>query len=201
MSTTPAPAGRRSVRPPAAPPPRLAVVPPRPAQAPRVPFVALVVAVLTVGLVGLLLLNTSLQRRTFVVTDLRTKAAHLALREQNLQMQVSRLESPERLAAVAAAAGMVRNDSPAFLSLATGKVIGVAKPGQRAHSVTLYGGHTGRSASKVIALPAGSHNSGTSGPQHQASTSRRARGHPARGTSAPQKPSHSAGRQSNRSHR
>jgi hypothetical protein len=157
--------------------------------------------VLTIGLVGLLLLNTSLQRRTFVVTDLRTRAAHLALREQNLQVQVSRLESPQRLATVAAAAGMVRSDSPAFLSLATGKVIGVAKPGQPGNSVQLYAGHTGRSTSKVFVVPAGSHNSGTSGLQREPRTSQRVKGAPPATTSAANSAGHGAGQQANRSPR
>lgn len=150
----------RKVRPPGAPNgPRLTVVLQRAAPAPRVPFVAFVVTLLAVGLVGLLVLNTSLQRSAYVVTDLRTRAAQLNLREQNLQTQVARLQSPERLASIAAAAGMVRNDSPAFLSLTTGRVLGVAKPGRTANSVAVYAGRATGSTDKAPFLPAGSHNS------------------------------------------
>lgn len=147
---------------------RLAVVPRLTARAPRVPFVALVVGLLAVGLVGLLVLNTSLQRGAYVVTDLRTSAAQLSLREQNLETQVSRLQSPARLAAVAAASGMVRGDNPAFLSLATGKVVGVPKPGRPANSVDLYGGSTATPSSKLPLVPAGSHNTESTGLQRQA---------------------------------
>jgi hypothetical protein len=177
MSSIPAPVKGRSVKIAGLPAPRLRVVP-RPApRAPRVPFVALVISVLAVGLVGLLVLNTSLQRRAYVVTDLRTHAAQLTLREQNLEVQVSRLESPERLAAVAAAAGMVRNDNPAFLSLATGKVLGVPKPGQAANSVVLYGAGRANASSKVRLLPAGSHNSGSAGIHHEPRTTDSRTGH------------------------
>lgn len=167
MSSFLAPARARSVRLPAtAPSPRLAVVPRSNTGPRRAPFVSLVVGLLAVGLVGLLVLNTSLQRGAYVVTDLRTRAAQLSLREQNLQTQVGRLQSPERLAAVAAANGMVRDDSPAFLSLRTGKVVGVPRPGQAANSVVLYGGQAVSSSSKAAIVPAGTHNSASTGLQH-----------------------------------
>lgn len=147
--------------------PRLVVVPRSSARAARVPFVALVVGLLIVGLVGLLVLNTSLQRGAYVVTDLRTQAAQLSLREQNLQMQVAGLQSPERLAAVAAASGMVRNDHLAFLSLKTGKVVGVPKAGSRANSVMTYGGRNPATSSKVLTVPAGSYNNASTGLEHE----------------------------------
>jgi cell division protein FtsL len=162
MSSVVTPAAR-SVRQPATSSPRLAVVPQSTTTAPRVPFVALVVALLAVGLVGLLVLNTSLQRGAYVATSLRTASADLTLREQNLQVQVARLAAPERLATVAAARGMVRNDSPAFLSLSTGKVVGVPKPGKAGNSVGVYSGGAAPASSKVADVPAGSHNSATTG--------------------------------------
>lgn len=175
----------RPVRSPGAPAsPRLVVVSGSSARAARVPFVALVVGLLTVGLVGLLVLNTSLQRGAYVVTDLRGSAAQLSLREQNLQMQVSRLQSPERLAAVAAAQGMVRNDHPAFLSLKTGKVVGVPKAGSRANSVVVYGGRNTTTSSKVLVVPAGSYNSASTGLQHEKAAAGRRKSAP------PGQPSH-----------
>lgn len=170
MSLFVTPAKVRAARPPGTPnSPRLIVVRQRAAPAPRVPFVASVVTLLAVGLVGLLVLNTSLQRSAYAVTDLRTRAAQLSLREQDLQTQVARLEAPERLASVAAAAGMVRNDSPAFLSLSTGKVLGVAEPGRTANSVAVYGGRSTGSSDKAPFLPAGSRNSIGTGLQRHVS--------------------------------
>ena len=66
MSTFLGQARARALRPVAAlPRPRLTIVPRVAARAPRVPFVLLVVTILISGLVGLLLLNTSLQRGAY----------------------------------------------------------------------------------------------------------------------------------------
>ncbi len=119
------PAGRsRTWRGTGLPRPRLTVVPKVVAKAPRVPFVVLVVAVLGAGLVGLLLLNTSLERGAYQVTALRDQAAQVTLRQQGLQMQVAALQDPQVLARKAIALGMVQDPSPAFLSLRTGQLIG-----------------------------------------------------------------------------
>lgn len=156
----------RSSRAPTAPRPRLTVVPTRASRARRVPFVALVVSLLATGLVGLLVLNTSLQRGAYVVTDLRAEAADLTLRQQNLQTKVADLQAPQRVAEQAQAIGMVRNDNPAFLSLATGKVMGVPKAAQPGNRLYL-----GRPAStlgptrKASPVWAGTRNSSTTGIQ------------------------------------
>ncbi|HEY1175080.1 MAG TPA: hypothetical protein VGF17_02905, partial [Phytomonospora sp.] len=50
---------------------RLTVVPRRRVRAPRMPFVALVSMVLLGGVVGLLLLNTSMQQAAFASTSLQ----------------------------------------------------------------------------------------------------------------------------------
>lgn len=128
MSTVHGPARSRTVRRPQQQRP-LSVVP-RPAstQRPRAPFVVLVVALMAVGLVGLLLINTSMQRKAFELTDLRERAATLDKREQALRMDVERLSSPDRIAAEAGRLGMVPNASPAFLRLEDGEVVGNPRP-------------------------------------------------------------------------
>jgi hypothetical protein len=104
--------------------PRLTIVPRLASRAPRVPFVALVVVVLTTGLVGLLILNTGLQRGAYQVSALQTRADGLALREQQLQREVSNLSQPQRIARDAVRMGMVANISPAFLDLRTRRTLG-----------------------------------------------------------------------------
>ena len=81
---------------------------------PRAPFVVLVVALLAIGLVGLLLINTSLQRRAFELTAMEQKAADLQKREQALTLKVQGMSSPDHIATEAARLGMVPNASPAF---------------------------------------------------------------------------------------
>jgi hypothetical protein len=104
--------------------PRLAVVPPRRASARSGPFVLLVAAVLVIGLVGLLLLNLSMQKASFRLAALESEASHLQTREQSLDMKVDRLSSSDRLAAEARQLGMVPNRNPVFLDLSDGSVIG-----------------------------------------------------------------------------
>jgi hypothetical protein len=107
---------------------QLRAVPAR-AEAPaRAPFVLLVVAILGVGLVGLLLLNTSLQRGSFAIHDLSRQTAKLAEREENLDQRLARLKAPENLASRAQRMGMVPNPNPVFLRLSDGAVLGDAKP-------------------------------------------------------------------------
>lgn len=152
------PAGRSRVwRGAGLPRPRLTVVPKVVAKAPRVPFVVLVVAVLGAGLVGLLLLNTSLERGAYQETALRDQAAQVTLRQQDLQMQVASLQDPQVLARKAIALGMVQDPSPAFLSLRTGRLIGHSVAGVAGNQFDvgpLTGAHVDH-LSKLASAPGG----------------------------------------------
>lgn len=128
MSTVHGPARSRTVRRPQQQRPLSVVSRPASAHRPRAPFVVLVVALMAVGLVGLLLINTSMQRKAFELTDLRERAANLEKREQALKLDVERLSSPDRIAAEAGRLGMVPNASPAFLRLEDGEVVGQPRP-------------------------------------------------------------------------
>lgn len=152
------------LRTPSAPRPRLTVVSAGTAHGRRIPFVALVVAVLAGGLIGLLVLNTSLQRGAYTITHLRDQAADLRLRQQHLELTVAQLQAPQRVAEEALALGMVQGDSPAFLSLATGKVIGVARAGQPGNQPEVGGSvSTPGAAGKETPLWAGTKSTGTTG--------------------------------------
>lgn len=80
-------------------------------------FVVLMVLLLAGGMVGLLVLNTAMQRGAFALEKLRDDAETLSIRSQVLDLQVERLRSPERLARRATALGMVPVGSPVFLYL------------------------------------------------------------------------------------
>ena len=158
MSTMSNPVRGRSLLPIGLPRPRLTIVPRMASRAPRVPFVILVVMVLGGGLIGLLLLNTALQRGAYEISDLRTRSAGLAAQQQTLEIQVADLRQPHRVAEAALGLGMVRNDSPAFMDLATGRVTGAAQPAVAAN-VPVLGVKPGASApasvDKVVPLVAG----------------------------------------------
>jgi hypothetical protein len=125
MSTFLGQARARALRPVSSlPRPRLTIVPKVASRAPRIPFVALVVTLLLGGLVGLLLLNTSLQRGAYVTNDLQRQSDELTVTQERLEQEIAALGASQRVAQKAQHLGMVPNDSPVFLSLADSKVIG-----------------------------------------------------------------------------
>ena len=125
MSTFLGQARARALRPVSSlPRPRLTIVPKVASRAPRVPFVALVVTLLLGGLVGLLLLNTSLQRGAYVTNDLQRQSDELTVTQERLEQEIAALGASQRVAQKAQHLGMVPNDSPVFLSLADSRVIG-----------------------------------------------------------------------------
>ena len=102
----------------------LRLVPQRRSSAPRTPFVAVVVALLVVGLLGLLLLNTVLAQDAFRLHVLQTQGSVLANQELDLQRQVEGLRAPAGLASRARALGLVQGGPPAFLRLSDGAILG-----------------------------------------------------------------------------
>jgi len=106
----------------------LRLVPPAPSRAARAPFVAVVVGLLALGLLGLLALNTSLAESSFRLHALQGQAKVLAEQEQVLRQEVEALQAPEALAGRAEALGMVPGGPPAFLRLSDGEVLGSASP-------------------------------------------------------------------------
>jgi hypothetical protein len=110
--------------------PRLHLVP-RPVQnAPRAPFVVLVLGLLGVGLLGLLLLHTVMEQRSFALHDLERSNELLAERVQELRDDVDAREAPAGLAAEAQALGMVPTASSAFLDLGDATIKGRLAPSQ-----------------------------------------------------------------------
>jgi cell division protein FtsI (penicillin-binding protein 3) len=119
--------------------PKLRVVYGAPFRPPRMPFVLFVVVLLAAGLVGLLLLNTELQRGTFEVTKLNQQADQLRDDQEQLERQVRTLESPQNLADRALRMGMVPNPNPVFLRLSDGKVLGVPAEGKAGTGKAMFG--------------------------------------------------------------
>ena len=103
------------------------VAPLRPGKASRGVFSLVIGGLLALGLVAMLVINTSMAQGAFEVSALRAEKAQLAEQEATLDQEVSALGTPESLEAKARALGMVPSQSPAFLSLADGSVLGRPK--------------------------------------------------------------------------
>jgi hypothetical protein len=93
-----------------------------------IPFALLVLAVLAIGLVGLLMLNTAMDNNSVRIAQAQQQQAALTDREQQLSQQLAGLSAPASLASEAAALGLVPNPQPAFLNPTTGAVLGTPSP-------------------------------------------------------------------------
>ncbi|QKV95476.1 septum formation initiator family protein [Streptomyces sp. NA02950] len=93
----------------------------------RAPFVLLVVVLLGSGLIGLLVLNSSLNQGSFEVSRLEKQTDELTDDRQALEQDVDRLSAPGALERRARELGMVPGGSPAFLK-PDGTVSGVPAP-------------------------------------------------------------------------
>ncbi|WP_244927583.1 hypothetical protein [Nocardioides sp. W7] len=108
---------------------RLTVVPrTRAVRAARVPFVLFVSLILLLGVVGLLMFNTSMQQASFTMGTYQERATRLAAREEQLNAELEDLRDPERLGVKAQRQGMVLPDCTGFLHTATGTVGGAPCP-------------------------------------------------------------------------
>ena len=117
----------RSTRPAAAPKRLRLVAPPR-TTAGRIPFVVVVITVISLGLVGLIFMSTVLQGQSFELSKLEKEADSLRTQQDSLRHDLDRQKSPAGLAAAAVGYGMVPNGNPVFLRLSDGKVIGKPVP-------------------------------------------------------------------------
>ena len=116
--------------------PRLRVAPPVPIQAPRAPFIVLVLVLVVAGVFGILLINTKTNENTFKLSKLQDQQNTLDNQQQSLENQIAGYESTGNLDAAARRLGLVKADTPAYIRLPDGKIIGVPKPGEGRPAVT-----------------------------------------------------------------
>lgn len=115
--------GRRSER------PHLQVVSPlRPERASRGVFALIVGGVLVVGMVAILVINTTLAQGAFTISELQARQAELAQSEQSLAETVAAAAAPKALEREARTLGMVPSENPVFLQVPSGRVLGKPKP-------------------------------------------------------------------------
>ena len=108
--------------------PRLRVAPPAPVTAPRAPFVALVLVLVLIGVVGILVLNTRIAENAFRLDALRTKQGTLDRDEARLRSDLANKESPVTLASRAKQLGLVPSRTPAYLLLPDGSKLEMPGP-------------------------------------------------------------------------
>jgi hypothetical protein len=100
-------------------------------------FAALCMLLLIGGLMGLLMLNTSMAEGSFTLHRLQATSGELTDTEQALTAAIDAQKAPANLAARAAELGMVPADSAAFLRLSDGAVLGVATPAKKRPGFTV----------------------------------------------------------------
>jgi hypothetical protein len=106
----------------------LRVVKPGRRPPPRVPFVIVVSVVLVVGVVGLLVFNTSMQQASYTAKSLAQERDSLLIKEESLRVELEQLQRPQSIAEQAQSLGMVPKIDPTFLELPSGKIIGKLEP-------------------------------------------------------------------------
>lgn len=84
-------------------------------------------AVVVAGLLGLLLLNTLVAQDSFHVHRLEKDSSALREREETLKTEVAKLKAPGILANRATGLGLVPGNTPGFVRLRDGRVIGEPK--------------------------------------------------------------------------
>ena len=91
-------------------------------------FAIVCLAIATVGLVSMLIVNTMLASGAFTVSELQAEKALLLEQEQQLSEEIAIASSPLLLEEKVRAMGMVPQDAPAFIDLETGEIVGNTVP-------------------------------------------------------------------------
>ncbi|MFF0374580.1 hypothetical protein [Actinoplanes missouriensis] len=120
--------------------PRLWVAPPLPIRAPRVTFAASVIAVVLVGVLGILLINTKTMEQSFKLDALQKEQSALDKQQQGLEQQLIQASNPGNLHAAARRLGLVMAESPAMIRLPDGKISRIPTPGRGQPGVTAQSG-------------------------------------------------------------
>jgi hypothetical protein len=149
--TSTARVGARALNRPTTETPRLRVVTGAPLRHGGAAFGVFCATLLTIGLIGLLLLNTVLAQGSFTLSKLRATSDQLTDVQGALNQSLDASKSPANLATRATSMGMVPAQSAAFLRLSDGKVIGVAQSASPGPGFTVVGT---TAPAPVVAKPA-----------------------------------------------
>lgn len=103
----------------------LRAVPKQASQLAQLPFILFIAVLLGGGLIGVLVLSTTIQTQSGELSALQTKEAQLRYQEAALVVEAQGLRSSQALAEQAWELGMRPNPNPAFIKMPTGEVLGV----------------------------------------------------------------------------
>jgi len=128
------------------------VAPLRPERASRGLFAVVITGMLALGLVIMLVVNTSVAQTAFTVSELQSQQRELARTEAALTESLSAAAAPPVLEAKARAIGMVPSGRPVFVTIPSGEIKGKAKPapGNRSRTANVA---TSLTASLLDAVP------------------------------------------------
>jgi hypothetical protein len=115
---------------------RLRVAPPLPVAVPRAPFLVLLLVIVVAGVFGVLLINTKINENAFTLDNMHNTQSSLDQQEQQLTQDLTKVEAPGNLAALARRLGLVPAGSTAVIRLPDGQVISVPEPASGPVSVT-----------------------------------------------------------------
>ena len=110
------------------PAPRLSLVRTPTSSVSAVGFIAIIAAMIALGLGGVLVVSTSVSAQSRDLTALRREATELGYKSASLESQLQAASSANALALRASQLGMVPNPYPAFINLADGSLTGVPTP-------------------------------------------------------------------------
>lgn len=104
--------------------PRLSLVSAPTATVSTLGFVGIIVALIGLGLGGVMIVTTSVGAQSRELSSLRNEATQLGYQRAALESELQRVSSANALAMRAAELGMVPNPYPAFINLADGSITG-----------------------------------------------------------------------------
>ncbi|MDO5676539.1 MAG: hypothetical protein Q4G35_03410 [Propionibacteriaceae bacterium] len=87
-------------------------------------FVSIIIALIAVGMAGVMVVTTSVSAQSRELAALRREATELGYQAAALESHLQRMSSANALAMRASTLGMVPNPHPAFINLADGTVTG-----------------------------------------------------------------------------
>lgn len=118
---------------------------------PRVSYAITTVVTVSAIVVAQLLLSVSLSQGAYQLSALKSEQRGLGLQQQSLNEQLQVLNSPQYVSENAQSLGMVINQSPSYLTLSSGTILGTPGPGGAATERPMQDGRVYNSLAEQFA--------------------------------------------------